>query len=129
MFEDKDYMMRIISEVIRMLTKLILGRDFDSGREEDLSVELAVQYQRYVGLVDGGEIGTAEDLLLENLDVSDQEYLQMGLMLYQHMNEKTESFLKEHDFSKEEILDGVKYLVDCYGYSNLMQTLVEDYKK
>lgn len=129
MFEDKDYMMRIISEVIRMLAKLILGKDFDGSREEDLPVELVAQYQRFVSMVDVGEIDTAEDLLLENLDVSKQEYLQMGLMLYQHMNEKTEIFLKEHDFSKDEILDGVKYLVDFYGYSNLMQTLVEDDKK
>lgn len=129
MFEDKDYMMRIISEMIRMIAKLILGRDFDGNSEEDLPVELAVQYQRYVSMVDVGEIDTAEDLLLESLDAADTKYLEMGLMLYRHMNGKTELLLKEHDFSKDEILDGIKYLVDFYGYGNLMQTLVEDYEK
>ncbi len=35
------------------------------------------------------------------------------------------NFSQEHDYSREEVLDGVKYVVDYYGYGSLMEAFTE----
>lgn len=119
--------MRLINEIVWTTLRLIFGRDFGKDKEADLPIELSEQYKRLALMVDDGEIDSAENILIDSLDVNNLKYLQMGLMLYLHMNERTEAYLKEHDFSKKEILDGVKYLVNFYGYGSLMESFVEDF--
>lgn len=127
MYEEKDYIIRLINEVIRTAVSLMLGKEFGKDKDADLPVEYTVEYKRLALMVDDGDIDSAENILIDHLHADDLKYFQMGLMLYLHMNEKSESFLKDHDFSKKEILDGVKYLINYYGYGSLMEAFVTDF--
>lgn len=129
MYEEKDYILRLINEIIRALIKWILGKDMN--REEDviLSSEIAELYKELLVMSDEGEITSAEDRLLEYLDLNNIQYLQMALMFYQHLNEKTEAYLTEHNFSKTEVLDGVTDMANVYGYGSIIETFVDSFDR
>ena len=71
-------------------------------------------------MIDCGEINKAENLLLESLDYSDKNSIAAAAMFYQYLSEKSENFLTEHDFSKEEVVDGMNRLVQKAGYGDLL---------
>ena len=103
MLEDKDYVMRVVHELIRTLIRLVFKKDID--RDEESAVPLEV--------------------LLDGLDKGNHAYFEMALLFYEKLGGKTDEFLQEHDYSREEVLDGVKYVVDYYGYGSLMEAFTE----
>lgn len=126
MLEEKDYIMRIVHEWIRTLIKLIFNKDID--RDEDVTVPLEVmqQYKKLTAMLDGGEINEAENLLLDGLKEGDRAYFEMALLFYEKLSTKTDEFLAEHDYSREEVADGLKYVVNFYGYGSLLDAFTED---
>lgn len=129
MYEEKDYILRLINEIIRALIKWILGKDMNREEEVILSSEIAELYKELLVMSDEGEITSAEDRLLEYLDLNNLQYLQMALMFYQHLNEKTEAYLTEHNFSKTEVLDGVTDMANVYGYGSIIETFVDSFDR
>ena len=126
MIEDKDYIMRLTHEIARMLIRLIFGRDIDKEDELPVSVERLQQFKKLTAMIDDGQINEAENLLVDGLEAGNRAYFEMALMFYEKLNGKSEDFLTEHDYSQEEVLDGVKYVVDFYGYSSLMEAFVDE---
>lgn len=125
MYEEKDYVLRLIRESIRMVAKIAFGKDIDQD-DETLPLEVVEQHRRLSAMIDDGEINEAENILLDNLDAENMGYFQMALQFYQQLNEKSEKYLNQHNFSKEEILDDIKYVINFYGYGNMMEALIED---
>ena len=107
MIEQKDYIMRIIHEWIRTLIKLIFNRDIDRDEEEAVPLE-------------------AENILLDGLDAGSRAYFEMALLFYEKLGGKPEAFLTEHDYSQEEVIEGLKYVVNYYGYGSLMDAFTEE---
>ena len=70
--------------------------------------------------MDCGEINRAENLLLESIDYSDKQSVAAAALFYQYLSEKEEGFLTEHDFSKEEVLDGMNRLLQKSGYGDVI---------
>lgn len=66
-------------------------------------------------MIDDGRICEAENILLDALNETNKENIILGFEFYNTLNEKSDSFLEEHNFSREEILEGVNYLVDKTG--------------
>lgn len=126
MLEEKDYIMRIVHEWIRTLIKLIFNKDID--KDEDMAVPLEVmqQYKKLTDMIDSGQINEAENLLLDGLKEGDRAYFQMSLLFYEKLSAKTDEFLAEHDYSREEVVDGLKYTVNFYGYGSLLDAFTED---
>lgn len=122
----RDYIMRLIYEMIRTLLKLVFSIDLDT-KEELVFAEKEKQeeYDKLRSLIDLGNINEAENELWSKLNAGDVEYYKMALMFYSHLNEKSVNFLEEHDFSEEEIIDGLKYVSSIYGYENMANTLLE----
>lgn len=122
----RDYIMRLIYEMIRTLLKLVFSIDLDK-KEELVFAEKEKQeeYDKLRSLIDLGNINEAENELWNKLNAGDVEYYKMALMFYSHLNEKSVKFLEEHDFSEEEIIDGLKYASSIYGYENMANTLLE----
>ena len=50
----------------------------------------------------------------------------MSLLFYEKLSGKTDEFLAEHDYSREEVVDGLKYVVNYYGYGSLLEAFAED---
>lgn len=125
MFEQ-DYIMRLIRELVRAVCKLIFHIDteapglelFDAEREQEQREVL----EGIIRLADQGRINEAENVLFEWPGDANQETLKMALVFYAHLNEKTDAFLAEHDFSREEIRDGLHEVMSRYGLESLSET-------
>ena len=126
MFEEKDYYMRIVHELVRMLIRLVLSKDIDKDEEEAVPLEVMERYRKLIAMIDDGQINEAENLLLDGLEPDSRAYFELALMFYEKLNGKTDEFLEEHDYSREEVLDGIKYVVDYYGYGSLMDAFVDE---
>ena len=127
MYEEKDYIMRLIHELIRTLIKLLCGADPDRSEEELLPAAKKGRYLSLRQMLDDGEINQAENLLQEELDIHDRADLEMALLFYRSLNRKSDEFLEDHNFSREEIRDGISYVVYLYGYGSMLDAFLEDF--
>lgn len=120
--DEKDYIMRIIKEMARVLFSLMLGKKYVAVEmERNNGYEVSGRkLNELLDMIDRGEINKAENLLLENLDYSDKGSVSAAALFYQYLSEKDEDFLIEHDFSKEEILDGMNRLLHKSGYGDVI---------
>ena len=126
MIEQKDYVMRSVHEWVRSLIKLIFNQDIDKDDDDGISLEVMELYRKLLSMIDDGKINEAENILVDGLETGGQAYFEMALLFYEKLSGKTEEFLAEHDYSQEEVVDGLKYVVDYYGYGSLMDAFAED---
>lgn len=122
-FEDeKDYIMRIIKEAINVLFSVLFGKTYVSvelERENHYQVS-GQDLNGLLEMIDNGQINEAENLLLSQLDYRNQQEVAAAALFYQYLSEKEERFLRQHNYSQEEILDGLKQLMKQSGYDGLM---------
>lgn len=126
MVEEKDYYMRVVHELVRTLIRLVFRKEIDKDEEKMVPLEVLEQYKRLTDMIDEGQINEAENLLLDGMEVDSRAYFELTLLFYEKLNAKTDEFLEEHDYSREEVLDGIKYVVDFYGYGSLMDAFVDE---
>lgn len=125
--DEKDYIMRIIKEVVRVLFSLILGKQYKSVELQD-----ANQYEvsgktleELQEMVDQGLVNEAENMLLENMDYANQQEMIAAVLFYQYIGEQDADFLRAHDYSKEEALDGLKRVAERAGYGEMSEIFSE----
>ena len=82
--------------------------------------------ERLKRLIDAGKIGDAEDQLWEGIEEGNGTNFEMSLMFYEYLNEKSSDFLEEHQFSRKEIIEGIRYVSGCYGYGGMAEPLLEN---
>lgn len=124
MFKE-DYIMRLIHEAVRAVLKLVFNIDTD--KEEELvfaEKERETKYDGLLKLINEGKINEAENKLYEELDPEDTECYKMALMFYSYLNKKDIDFLEKHDFSKNEIVEGLNHVSDLYGYGSISSALL-----
>lgn len=76
-----DYVMRTISDLVRAIARLVLGKsdiDYDLPEDEDKYTDLDRVYKRLKDLVDEGNINDAENLLTDELDTDSLDCLEMA---------------------------------------------------
>lgn len=108
---EQDYVMRMIKDMARALALLIFGkRDirYEIPEENDL-------YTRILQMADRGEINEAENILLTELSKESSNYVVMAADFYQHIAEYSDEFLEEHNYSRDEILEGLESIAEEYG--------------
>ena len=116
-FQD-DYVMRTISDLVKAIARLFLGKDnvdYDLPTNEADDTEMDSRFRRLTALAEEGNINEAENLLFEELDFSDPGTLPIALAFYEHLNRFTDQELEARDYSREEIFEGVKDCAEQYG--------------
>ena len=125
-FEDeKDYIMRMIKEMVSVLFSIIFGKQYvsvDEERKNGYEVS-GTDLNDLLDMIDNGQINEAENLMLDDLDYSDKKELAAALLFYQYLSEKKKDFLQDHDYSDEEILDGAKQILQKAGYGNIVKIM------
>ena len=125
-FEDeKDYIMRMIKEMVSVLFSILLGKQYvsvDEERKNGYEVS-GTDLNDLLAMIDNGQINEAENLMLDDLDYSDKKELAAALLFYQYLSEKKEDFLQDHDYSDEEILDGAKQVLQKAGYGDIVKVM------
>lgn len=125
-FEDeKDYIMRMIKEMVSVLFSILLGKQYvsvDEERKNGYEVS-GTDLNDLLDMIDNGQINEAENLMLDDIDYSDTKGLAAALLFYQYLSEKKKDFLQDHDYSDEEILDGAKQVLQKAGYGDIVKIM------
>lgn len=112
-----DYVMRMIRDMAKLLARLILGKDdinYVLPEDEEFTV-IDNLYRKLINMADSGQINEAENILLEELEDRSSEYFEMAASFYLHLNEFDDEFLENHQYSREEINEGMDQLGKEYG--------------
>lgn len=123
---EKDYIMRIVKEMVRMLLKLLF--DIDTTRSMEDVIKEAEEKQtldRLIKMTDEGFVNEAENELYEITLDGDRTHLKTALIFYYHLAEKDEDFLFRHGYTQEEVKEGVEDLIDRYGVKDIADLFME----
>ena len=128
MFEnfEKDYIMRIVREMVRTLLKLLFGVDTTRSMEDVIKqAEEQQLLERLLHMIDNGEINEAENELYDICADGDRLHLKTALIFYYHLAGKDEAFLSKHGYTQEEVKEGVEDLIERYGIKDVADMFLQ----
>ena len=122
MFEQ-DYVMRLIKEMIRVILKLLFNIDVETlttrlieNEEEKATLEALLD------MIDEGAINEAENIIFELAE--DNANLEMILLFYSYLNDKSDTFLLENHFSRKELQTDLKNILSQYGLDSMIEVFL-----
>ena len=120
--DEKDYIMRMIKEIVRILFSLMLGKNYTQVElpEENRYEISGNKLEDYFRMADRGEINEAENQILEGIDYNCRDEVTAAVYFYQYLSQKDTTFLEENDYSEEEVLEGIKRLAKKAGYGEIV---------
>ena len=126
--DEKDYIMRMIKEMVRVLFSLAFGKKYVSVElEKENKYEVSGKNLKiFLNMIDLGQINEAENILLDSIDYTNKNEVMAVALFYQYLSEKDNQFLENNNYTKEEVLSGFKQLLMKSGYSNLLYLLKYD---
>jgi len=126
--DEKDYIMRMIKEAVRVLFSLVFGKKYVSVElEAENKYEVSgKKLKDFLDMIDLGQINEAENILLDGIDYTNKEEVMAAALFYQHLSEKDNEFLERNNYTKEEVLSGFRQLLAQSGYDELFYLLRDD---
>ena len=126
--DEKDYIMRMIKEMVRVLFSLAFGKKYVSVElEKENKYEVSGKnLKNFLNMIDLGQINEAENILLDSIDYTNKNEVMAVALLYQYLSEKEKQNLENNNYTKEEVLSGFKQLLMKSGYSDLLYLLKYD---
>ena len=126
--DEKDYIMRMIKEMVRVLFSLVFGKKYVSVElEKEKKYEVSGKnLKNFLDMIDLGQINEAENILLDSIDYTNKNEVMTVALFYQYLSEKDSKFLENNNYTKEEVLSGFKQLLMKSGYSDLLYLLKYD---
>ena len=126
--DEKDYIMRMIKEMVRVLFSLAFGKKYVSVElEKENKYEVSGKNLKiFLNMIDLGQINEAENILLDSIDYTNKNEVMAVALFYQYLSEKDNKFLENNNYTKEEVLSGFKQLLMKSGYSDLIYLLKYD---
>ena len=126
--DEKDYIMRMIKEMVRVLFSLVFGKKYVSVElEKENKYEVSGKNLKiFLNMIDLGQINEAENILLDSIDYTNKNEVMAVALFYQYLSEKDNQFLENNNYTKEEVLSGFKQLLMKSGYSDLLYLLKYD---
>ena len=123
--DEKDYIMRMIKEMVRVLFSLAFGKEYVSVElEKENKYEVSGKnLKNFLNMIDLGQINEAENILLDSIDYTNKNEVMAVALFYQYLSEKDNQFLENNNYTKEEVLSGFKQLFMKSGYSDLLYLL------
>lgn len=122
----KDYILRMIEELINILIKTL--KDENKYKEEEINSFDANDDELYLylkELVDNKKINDAENYLFDKLDENNKKDFLSGMAFYKYLNEKDNEFLEDCDYSREEVLEGMADLSKKYGFGDFVEMFMK----
>lgn len=125
MFEQ-DYIMRLIKEMVRAILKLLFSIDTESPSSELLKdAEEKQTLESLLDLVDAGRIDEAENKIFEITENLDKSNFEIALLFYSYLNDKSDDFLEENNFSRDEVKQGLKDIASRYGVDSVAEIFLK----
>ena len=127
MFEQ-DYVMRLIKEMVRAILKLLFNIDTESPTIELLeNKEEKETLENLIDMVDAEEINEAENRLYDLISATDMNSMEVAILFYSYLNDKTDDFLEANDFSRDEIKLGMENVADNFGLNSIAKMFLTDF--
>ena len=121
---ERDYIMRLVHEIARVLAKILFNIDSENISEElESRIEETDILEQLLGMIDNGQINEAENKLYDMLDEGIPNCIEIAILFYSYLNDQTDEFLKESDYSRGEVKDGIENVAEKVGLSGLINTL------
>ena len=126
--DEKDHIMRMIKEMVRVLFSLAFGKKYVSVElEKENKYEVSGKnLKNFLNMIDLGQINEAENILLDSIDYTNKNEVMAVALFYQYLSEKDNQFLENNNYTKEEVLSGFKQLLMKSGYRDLLYLLKYD---
>ena len=126
--DEKDYIMRMIKEMVRVLFSLAFGKKYVSVElEKENKYEVSGKnLKNFLNMIDLGQINEAENILLDSIDYTNKNEVMAVALFYQYLSEKDNQFLENNNYTKEEVLSGFQQLLMKSGYRDLLYLLKYD---
>ena len=123
MFEQ-DYIMRLVHEMARVLAKILFNIDSETVSEElESRIEETDILEQLLDMIDNGQINAAENKLYDMLDEGIPNCIEIAILFYSYLNDKTDEFLMENEYSRGEVKDGIETVAERVGLRGLINTL------
>lgn len=115
-----DYLIRQIEVMVKYIAETVLGKkdkNYNITTEKNFENDNMGDDITYLyKLVDDGKINLAENILFEKIENNHSyDLLETGLDFYIYLNNKSDEFLEENNFSRQEIADGLEDLQRIFG--------------
>lgn len=117
MYFQKDYLMRQIEDMVRIIVKVLFGKDlfkYEIIDEANLT-QTNMLYANLMALVSQRKLCEAEDLLYESIESGNADHARIALDFYDTINALSDDELESSNFSREEIKDGLKQITAILG--------------
>lgn len=119
MYFQEDYILRQIEMLGVAIARLFFHKntmlyDLPEKNQQTLTDDLC---RRLHELIAEGKINEAENLLYENLDAGAIPLLEIAVDFYGRLNQLDDAYLISHNFSREEIEDGLREVARIYHIS------------
>ena len=124
--DEKDYIMRMIKEMVRVLFSLMFGKKYVSVElEKENKYEVSGKNLKdFLDMIDSGQINEAENILLDNIDYTNNDDVMAAALFYQYLSEKDSEFLINNNYTKEEVLLSnylcSQNIIICYIWLRMM---------
>ena len=122
MFGD-DYLLRLIKEMVRTVLKLVFNLELKDDDPVSVVFESENAEKMLYMLTDLADLGFIDDAENQLYDFTqnskDMEALKVALLFYSHLNQMDNEFLEDHDYSREEIVSGVKDVLERYHLDSM----------
>src|SRR5512138_1963104 len=127
MYYEQDWVMRQIEMLAQFIARTVFHKDYieyEIVDETNLSPS-DLLYKKLASLIRGGKICEAEDLLFENLDTKNLEYLRLAVDFYQTVNDLSEAELEAYNFSRQEVREGLEEIMEKFGIpATILQSIL-----
>ena len=119
-YYEKDYIMRLIHGIARILARMLFGDYIDDGGEYISVMGDACRKDNdyLLQMIDSGRINAAEEKLFDLIESAawdNHQKAALVLSFYDYLNSRDDNFLAAHDFSRDEIISGLSDAMKALG--------------
>ena len=122
---EKDYILRMIKDLIKSISHIILGKseiEYNLPEKDEYS-RVDFLYVKLLELVNQGNINDAEDMLFDEINSSDMRQFEMAMSFYLYLNDFGDDYLEKNNYSRDEISEGIKSICKEFGVSSMVEFL------
>ena len=116
---EKDYIMRLIHGIARMMARILFGKEEENGEIAAVMTKSARENDDCLRrMIDAGQLNAAENRLFEMIESSawsKKDLAAVVLSFYDYANSKPDEFLAAAGFSREEIISGLSDAMKALG--------------
>lgn len=117
---EEDYVMRSIKEMVRTILKLLFHIDTVSPSIDLIENEAMKEtLQELLVHINAGDINEAENRLFAILEEGNTDDIKLALLFYSYLNDLDDDYLLKNNFSRDEVKDGIKTVMDMYGLESI----------